>query len=231
MQRSEYLSLRRKFEPTILKLIIVAESPPKSGLFFYRTDGKPTEPLFRALMKQIGFQPETKLEGLCKFRERGWLLVDATYKQVNERGDRHRRDCVIKEDYLELIRDLDNLLYNHRSKVPLVLIKANVCRLLEPSWRTMGSTCSMRSRSSTSRPWDGSPSSKNSSARSSEGEHDPHLHHRRRLRGDCRHASIRSAPLASSVRLTPRASARYGVSRTSSTGSGRCAGRARTTAT
>jgi hypothetical protein len=43
MQRSEFLSLRRKFEPAVLKLIIVAESPPKSGLFFYRTDGKPTE--------------------------------------------------------------------------------------------------------------------------------------------------------------------------------------------
>lgn len=132
MQRNEYLSLRCEFEPKALKLIIVAESPPKSLLYFYKTDGKTTEPLFRALMKQIGVQPETKLEGLCKLREHGWLLVDATYKPVNEPGDRQRRDSVIKEDYPELIRDLDKLLDNRRSKVPLVLIKANVCRLLEP---------------------------------------------------------------------------------------------------
>jgi hypothetical protein len=106
MQRSEYLSLRREFESEVVKLIIVAESPPKSGLYFYRTDGEPTEPLFRAMMEQIGVRREAqKPEGLRRFRECGWLLVDATYKPVNEPGDRRRRDRVIKEDYPQLVRE------------------------------------------------------------------------------------------------------------------------------
>ena len=82
-QRSEYLSFRRKFEPTNITLVIVAESPPTSGKYFYDPDGEVGEPLFNALMKQIDIQTKTKSEGLRKFQERGWLLVDATYEPVN----------------------------------------------------------------------------------------------------------------------------------------------------
>src|ERR1039458_10743531 len=38
-QRSEYLSFRRKFEPATVKLVIVAESPPASGKYFYNPKG------------------------------------------------------------------------------------------------------------------------------------------------------------------------------------------------
>ncbi len=50
-QRSDYLSLRRAFEPMG---VIVAESPPISGKYFYDPDGEVSEPLFNALMKQFG---------------------------------------------------------------------------------------------------------------------------------------------------------------------------------
>ena len=79
-QRGEYLSLRREFEPTTVTLVIVAESPPASGKYFYNPDGEVSEPLFNALMKQLGIQPKTKFEGLREFQKRGWVLVDATYE-------------------------------------------------------------------------------------------------------------------------------------------------------
>ena len=56
-QRSEYLDLRRRFEPASATLVIVAESPPVSGMYFYNPAGKVTEPLFAAIMKHLGVRP------------------------------------------------------------------------------------------------------------------------------------------------------------------------------
>jgi hypothetical protein len=138
--RSEYLSMRREFEPTSerVKLVIVAESPPIGGKYFYNTSGEVTEPLFRALMRELGhITLKTKSEGLRKFKQRGWVLVDATYEQVNAL-DSPTRDRAILRDYSQLCDDLKQLLSTRWKKVPLVLIKANVCRLLEPLLKADG---------------------------------------------------------------------------------------------
>jgi uncharacterized protein (DUF4415 family) len=135
-QRGEYLSLRREFEPTRVTLAIIAESPPISGKYFYDPAGDKSEPLFSALMKVLGIRPKTKLEGLREFSEAGWVLVDATYEPVNARDK--RRDRVINRDYPELVSDLRRLLGGCWSEIPLILIKANVCRLLEPKLKDSG---------------------------------------------------------------------------------------------
>ncbi len=136
-QRSEYLHLRRKFEPASVTLVIVAESPPTGGKYFYDPDGKVSELLFNALMKQLGIQPKTKFEGLSEFQKRGWVLVDATYDPVNAYDERGR-NRVIDRDYPELCGDLKRLLATRWREVPLVLIKANVCKLLEPKLKGDG---------------------------------------------------------------------------------------------
>ena len=81
-KRSEYLSLRRRYKPKNIKLIIVAESPPASGMYFYDPEGRITEPLFAALMRQLPVSPKSKEDGLRQFQRKGWLLVDATYEPV-----------------------------------------------------------------------------------------------------------------------------------------------------
>jgi hypothetical protein len=81
--RDYYFSFRRKYEPEQLNLVIVAESPPVSGLYFYNPLGKISEPLFAAFMQQIAFSPSSKEDGLVQLRLRGWILVDATYDQVD----------------------------------------------------------------------------------------------------------------------------------------------------
>jgi hypothetical protein len=120
-QRSEYLDLRREFEPepACVKLVIVAESPPTGGKYFYNPDGKVSEPLFTALMKQLGIRPDTKSEGLREFQKRGWVLVDATYEQVSE-PDERSRDLVIDRDYPLLRDDLKRLLGARWNEVPLI---------------------------------------------------------------------------------------------------------------
>jgi hypothetical protein len=55
--------------------------------------------------------------------------VDPTYELVNT-YDGKRRDEVISRDYEQLREDLDHLLPDRT--IPIVLLKANVCRLLEP---------------------------------------------------------------------------------------------------
>ena len=130
MRRSDYLSFRRKFEPASVKLVIVAESPPASGKYFYNPAGVVTEHLFTALMKQLGVQPKTKEDGLREFQRRGWVLVDATYEPVNEFKSDAAKNKAILRSYALLRVDLDGLIPDRSASV--VLIKANVCRLLEP---------------------------------------------------------------------------------------------------
>ena len=128
-KRSEYLDLRRRYEPRSVKLVLIAESPPASGLYFYDPTGSSREPLFAALMKQLRLSPSTKEEGLREFQRSGWVLVDATYEPVNELT-RSRRDRIIDRDYALLRHDLAALMSDRST--PLILIKENVCRILQP---------------------------------------------------------------------------------------------------
>ncbi len=80
-------------------------------------------------MKQIDFEkPLTKADGLSEFQRRGWLLIDATYQPVNK--TRKIADQIILRDYPLLVADLNELTPDRR--VPVILIKKNVCELLEP---------------------------------------------------------------------------------------------------
>jgi hypothetical protein len=130
--RDHYLRLRRDNQPENIRLVIIAESPPASGKYFYDPTGSTKEPLFAAIMQQLGIAPRTKQAGLRELQERGWVLVDATYQPVDKltKNAGHDRDEVIIRDYRLLRDDLASLTPNR--SIPLVLIKANVCRLLEP---------------------------------------------------------------------------------------------------
>ena len=133
--RDEYLALRGRYEPARVELVIVAESPPASGRYFYDPTGAITEPLFSALMKKVGVSPATKDAGLRDFQNRGWVLVDATYEPVNELTNKQRNE-IIRRDYPPLVADLRRLASGRA--VPIVLVKANVCRLLEPKLKQSG---------------------------------------------------------------------------------------------
>jgi len=129
-KRSEYLDLRRPYEPRSPSLVIIGESPPASGKYFYDSTGDLSEPLFTALVKQAGLSPVTKNEGLRELKQKGWVLVDATYQPVNKGHTDLSRRRIIERDYPLLLDDLAKLGCDRLT--PLVLIKANVCRILRP---------------------------------------------------------------------------------------------------
>jgi hypothetical protein len=114
----------------------VLESPPVSGKYFYDPKGKISEPLFSAMMKVIGHYPATKEDGLVAFSTRGFFLVNATYRPVNHIKSMKTRNEAILSDLPELIQDLKDIIGNQR--VRIVLVKANICRLLEKPLKAAG---------------------------------------------------------------------------------------------
>src|SRR5262245_27330087 len=120
IKKRDYLDLRRRFQPDDIYLIIIAESPPAAGLYFYNPEGRVTEPLFAAMMVQLDVSPKTKFEGLREFQRRGWVLVDATYKPVNNERNLRRRNAAIIRDYGLLFDDLQTLMSDR--SIPLILI-------------------------------------------------------------------------------------------------------------
>ena len=110
----------------------MAESPPKNQTYLYNPAGRTNEWLFTALMKQLGQMPKTKEEGLGELQRRGWVLVDATSKQVDWFGQQvNKRNAIIERDYPLLVAALEEL--SPDKSAAIILVKANVCKLLD--WR------------------------------------------------------------------------------------------------
>lgn len=128
MDRNYYLTLRNKYHPEKLNLVFLLESPPISGKYFYDDKGKVSEPLFNGMMKLIEYKPINKKEGLEFFKSKGYILLDATYKQVNRLKGKERDDTILS-DYKNLISDLKAI--SPDKDVPIILVKANICKMLD----------------------------------------------------------------------------------------------------
>jgi len=128
MNKAYYLSMRDKYLPLKLNTIFVLESPPASGKFFYNEEGRVSEPLFSAMMKLLNLEATNKRQGLELFAKTGHFLVDATYTHVNHLTE-IERNAVILQCFEELASDLKKLA--EISEIELILVKANICRLLE----------------------------------------------------------------------------------------------------
>lgn len=134
MDKEYYLKLRNKYLPAILRLIFILESPPASGKYFYDETGSTTEPLFNEMMKALHYKPVDKKDGLEFFKNQGFFLIDSTYKPVNKMKGKER-EATILSDFNNLVDDLEGI---NRHNSPLVLVKANICRLLEDKLKLRG---------------------------------------------------------------------------------------------
>jgi hypothetical protein len=89
------------------------------------------------MMKQMGIEAKAKADGLREFQDRGWVLVDATYDRIDKVSEMERA-LIILRDYGLLSEDIKRLLGGHWKEIPLVLIKKNVCQLLERQLKETG---------------------------------------------------------------------------------------------
>lgn len=135
MNKEYYYNLRNKYRPINLRIVFFLESPPVSGKYFYDEEGSVSEPLFSAMMKLFNFNPQNKREGLTYFADSGYFIVDATYEPVNKlKGI--KREKKILENFENLVEDLKKL--GNPKQINIILVKANICRLLEIRLISMG---------------------------------------------------------------------------------------------
>ncbi len=115
--------------PPKIKVIFILESPPSGGGYFYDPDGRISEVLFRAMMKTVlNFSPKNKDEGLRKFANSGYLLVNPIYTHVDKLPDKEA-DKLILDNYGNFLKDLKEITKDNGVKI--VLIKKNIVSLLE----------------------------------------------------------------------------------------------------
>jgi hypothetical protein len=96
---------RRRYRPHKVRLLLIAESPPSSGGFFYfpTTIGK--DHLFRETMKAVDLWP--KNEPMCKgvdkrsmlrrFQSMGFYLLDTCDSPVDKLRPVERREAVLQQ--------------------------------------------------------------------------------------------------------------------------------------
>jgi hypothetical protein len=132
----EYIARRNKYKPENIRAIFILESPPKSGKYFYDPEGETTEPLFKAMMELIACKPTDKASGLAEFAKKGFIIVDASYTPVNHYKEGKERDQAIMVWRSTLSKDLESLTPD--KKTPVVLVKANICRLFGESLKSAG---------------------------------------------------------------------------------------------
>lgn len=131
MEEIEYKKIRDAYKPSRVKVIFVLESPPANGTYFYSTDNGEGSSLYRCMMRfvlNLQSLPATKSDGLRMFQKSGYFIIDSTYAPINDMNQK-LRDMEILSNYNNLVSDLKNIIV--KNKVSIVLIKANVCGLLE----------------------------------------------------------------------------------------------------
>src|SRR5437867_7959470 len=104
---------RRKYRPRKIRLLLVAESPPSSGGFFYfpTTIGK--DHLFRETMKALDLWPEDepmrkgvdKRPMLLRFQSMGLYLLDTCEFPVDKLQPEQRRETV-RQQMPRLVNDV-----------------------------------------------------------------------------------------------------------------------------
>lgn len=103
--REDYARARENYRPDKVKILLVAESPPTSGGYFYfpRTIGK--DHLFRETMKALGLWPMDvplqkgldKRPMLDQFQSKGFFLIDTCEFPVDKLPNRQRKETIASD--------------------------------------------------------------------------------------------------------------------------------------
>lgn len=138
--------LRERYKPEKVKMLFVAESPPKSPpgaseseiRFFYNPKQERWDNLYRSVMKSVfpefEFQKGEKDKWLTMFKGRGYFLIDATDRPVNhlQRAERRQELEAVLEAKLSEIKSLIS------PATPIILVKKNIFQAFKEPLRKLG---------------------------------------------------------------------------------------------
>lgn len=111
----KYILARDRFKPRI-EYLLIAESPPKSGGYFYFDKMVKNDHLFRETMKALGIFPEDqtmrrnidKTPLLKEFQSRDFFVVDVSYRPIDTLST-DERNSVVKSELPRLIDEVRKL--------------------------------------------------------------------------------------------------------------------------
>ncbi|MEM5799315.1 MAG: hypothetical protein QXZ43_01455 [Candidatus Aenigmatarchaeota archaeon] len=120
-----YQKYASRFRPDNIKVLFIAESPPKSENYFYCVRDKPG-PLFMYLMQVVfnktweELKKEKKKVLLEKFKEKGYFLTDVfehpIYKKNKKEKEKSRKNLIQRLENFEK----DGILDKKRTKIILI---------------------------------------------------------------------------------------------------------------
>jgi hypothetical protein len=128
--KNEFETAREKYQPSEIKYLLVAESPPQkgSGRFFYFEDVKEHDALFLETMKVLypsdysdtKYVRRNKADFLRKFMNDGYYLIDSTDIPI---ADKNKRNEYIEQALPDLCRKIRDIIGN---KTKIILISRGV---------------------------------------------------------------------------------------------------------
>jgi hypothetical protein len=100
---TDFSRARQKYRPHRVRFLLIAESPPSSGGFFYFATTIGKDHLFRETMKALEFWPENepmrrgvdKRSMLRRFQSMGLYLIDTCVFPVDKMRPNERRNAVL----------------------------------------------------------------------------------------------------------------------------------------
>ncbi len=134
-QPQDYIKLRDEFDPRDGRLgkccmLIVAESPPASGYYFYDTEGRTSSEgsnLFSEVMKVLNlWKVDTERRSILQqFSDEGYFLLDVTYTPVNKMKPKDKEKTLVSSipRLLDEIRDI--------SPDCIIIIKTSIYSLVK----------------------------------------------------------------------------------------------------
>src|SRR5713101_715545 len=131
---------RRKYRPQRIRFLLIAESPPSSGGFFYfrMTIGK--DHLFRETMKALELWPRNepmrkgieKRTMLRRFQSMGFYLLDTCVFPVDKLRPIERRKAVLSQTR-RLVNDVIEA-----NPVHILIVKSSIFNLVRNALRESG---------------------------------------------------------------------------------------------
>jgi len=131
---------KRKYRPSKVRFLLIAESPPSSGGFFYfgRTIGK--DHLFRETMKALELWPRNqpmrsgvdKRSMLRRFQSMGFYLLDTCVFPVDKLRPFERRKAVLSQTG-RLVRDVVEA-----NPVYILIVKSSIFNPVRNALRESG---------------------------------------------------------------------------------------------
>ena len=128
LSAADFNRSRRKYRPRKVRFLLIAESPPSSGGFFYfgTTIGK--DHLFRETMKTLELWPrnEPMRKGIDKrallrrFQSMGFYLLDASADPVDKLPSPARRRAIL-DQLPRLVEDV-----NRADPLSIVVVKSSI---------------------------------------------------------------------------------------------------------